>query len=196
MENNVSQMTNEEKLRQLLDYNPYKEERNIVYRYVMALRHDDAEQIAYFEGFGNNIRQIIMNVNTYERGLIFGYVGKQFNEYGWLSCKIPIVEEIRLNASNAILIGLSVNGTYVVSVDWNTGTAGGGSHPSIWSEPIAEYKKAVREGIRQLEEKYEYAENQSRYDRGNFNPTIIRRLKAGLQDIRQKYLSPQQLSLF
>ena len=180
----------------LADYHACKRERHIILRYVQALRREDAEQTAYFEGFGESVHQIVLNVNTYERRLVFGYVDKQFNEYGWINGMLPIVEEIRLDISNVIHIGQSVNGTYVVTVGWCTGTAGGGSRPSVWDEPIAGYKEAVRTGIRRLERIYNDAERRSLTDRGNYNPKYIRRLKAGLQELKRRYTAPQQLSLF
>ncbi|OUN79797.1 MULTISPECIES: hypothetical protein [unclassified Bacteroides] len=196
MDKKISQMTREEKLQALTDYHACKRERHIIHRYVQALRREDAEQTAYFESFGESVHHIVLNVNTYERRLIFGYVDRQFNEYGWISGMLPIVEEIRLDNSNVIHIGQSVNGTYVVTVGWCTGTAGGGSHPSVWEEPIADYKEAVASGIRQLERIYNDAERRSLTDRGNYNPKYIRRLKAGLQEVKRRYTAPQQLSLF
>lgn len=192
----ISQMTNDEKLQALTEYHACRHERDTVSRYIRALRQEDEEQIAYFEGFGESVHQIIQNTHTYERRLIFGYVDKQFNEYGWISGMLPIVENIQLDGSNVIHIGQSVNGTYAVTVGWCTGTAGGGSHPSVWDEPIADYKEAVRTGIHRLEEKYTYAERQSETDKGNYNPKYIRRLKAGLQELKLRYIAPQQLSLF
>ena len=50
------------------------------------------------------------------RGLIFGYVGKRFNEHGWINGMLPIVEEIKLDTSNTIHIGQSVDGTYEMCI--------------------------------------------------------------------------------
>ena len=77
-------MTREEKLQEIVEYNPCRIERNAVLRYLLAIHRNDTEQIAYFESFGKSVRHIILNVRTYERGLIFGFIGKQFNEHGWL----------------------------------------------------------------------------------------------------------------
>ncbi len=196
MDKKISQMTREEKLQALTDYHACKRERHIILRYVRALRREDAEQTAYFEGFGESVHQIVLNVNTYERRLVFGYVDKQFNEYGWINGMLPIVEEIRLDTSNVIHIGQSVNGTYAVAVSWCTGTAGGGSHPSVWDEPISDYKEAVRTGIHRLEGHYTYAERHSLTDKGNYNPKYIRKLITGLRELKLRYTAPQQLSLF
>lgn len=190
-----TQMTREEKLHEILQYNPCRVERNTVLRYLLALRRDDKEQISYFESFGSNIRQIILNTWTYERALIFGYAGKQFNEYGWLNGMLPIVEEIKLDNMNKIHIGQSINGTYAVSINWSTGCAGGGSHPSIWDEPIEDYKEAIRQGIRQLEQQYDKTERWSVSDNSNYNLKIIRNLKTKLSELKQRYTQPQQLTL-
>lgn len=192
----LSQMTREEKLLEILEYNPCRVERNIVLRYLLAMRHNDKEQISYFESFGKNVHQIIRNIQTYERGLIFGYNGKQFNEHGWLNGMLPIVEEVKLDNMNYIHIGQSINGMYAVSINWSTGCAGGGSHPSIWDESIENYKEAIRQGLHQLEQQYIKAERWSVSDSSNYNPQIIRKLKAKLLELKQRYTQPQQLSLF
>ena len=192
----IFQMTREEKLQEIVEYSPCRVERSAVLRYLLAVRCNDTEQIAYFESFGKSVRHIILNVRTYERGLIFGYVGKRFNEYGWINGMLPIIEEIKLDTFNTIHIGQSVDGTYAVAIDWCTGTAGGGSHPSVWDEPVRDYKEAVRQGIRLLERQYNKAECWSVSDRSNYNPKVIRSLKEKLLELKRKYTQPRQLSLF
>ena len=192
----ISQMTREEKLQEIVEYNPCRIERNAVLRYLLAIHRNDTEQIAYFESFGKSVRHIILNVRTYERGLIFGYIGKQFNEHGWINGMLPIIEEIKLDTFNTIHIGQSIDGTYTVTINWCTGTAGGGSHPSVWDAPVRDYKEAVRQGIRLLEQQYNTAEHNSDSDRGNYNPNIIRNLKGKLLEIKRQYTQPRQLSLF
>ncbi len=191
----IQKYTKQEKLAAILEYNPCRTERNSVLRYLLAVRRDDADEIAYFESFGDCVHQIILNVRTYERGLLFGYTDKQFDEYGWLRGMLPIVERIELDMWNTIHIGQSIDGTYAVTVDWSTGGAGGGSHPSVWDEPIADYKEAVRNGIGQLERQYAYAMKHSA-DSTNYNAKRIRKLIAKLAEVKQRYLEPQQLSLF
>ena len=79
----LSQMTKEEKLQALTEYHAYRREQHIVSRYIRAIQEDDKEQTAYFESFGESVHHVVLNVNTYERRLIFGYVDRQFNEYGY-----------------------------------------------------------------------------------------------------------------
>lgn len=191
----IQKYTKQEKLEAILEYNPCRVERNAVLRYLLAVRRDNAEQIAYFEGFGYDVHHIILNVRTYERGLLFGYTAKRFDEYGWLRGMLPIVERIELDVLNTIHIGQSIDGTYAVTVSWSTGGAGGGSHPSVWDEPIADYKEAVRDGIGLLERQYADAMTRTA-DSINYNASKIRKLIAKLAEIKRRYLEPKQLSLF
>ena len=179
----IQENTKQEKLAAISEYNPCRTERNAVLRYLLAVRRDDADEIAYFESFGDSVHHIIHNVRTYERGLLFGYAAKQFDEYGWFRGMLPIVERIELDVHNAIHIGQSIDGTYA------------GSHPSVWDEPIADYKEAVRDGIGQLERKYAYVMKHSA-DSCNYNAKKIRKLIAKLAEIKRRYLEPKQLSLF
>ena len=91
---------------------------------------------------------------------------------------LPIVERIELGMLNTIFIGQAVNGMYAIAINWCTGHAGGGRHPSVWDEPIAVYKDAIKKGITELEKKYAYAWEHK------------------LKEIRLQYLEPKQLSLF
>lgn len=191
----ISQMTQEEKLQSISEYTPCRTEREIVLRYQSAVNRNDIQQIEYFEKFGKNIRQILLNVHTYERALLFGYTSKDLNEHGWLIGILPIVEKIELYNSNCIHIGKSQNGTYAVAVDWCTGSAGGGSHPSVFDEPVKDYKEAVRQGICQLEEQYNKAERYSVTDKSNYNPKVISKLKNKLLELKCRYTQPQQLTL-
>lgn len=185
MEKALSQMSKEEKLQELADYLPCRHERQYVSRYIQALRQDDSEQVSWFESFGQSIRHVMLNVSTYERGKLFGYADKHFDEYGWIRGMLPIVENIELDTAIVIHIGQSVNGQYAVTVSWGTSNAGGGSYPSVWDEPIADYKEAVLRGIHMLEQQYSTLSSK---EKG--------RLMAGLQELKRKYTGPQQLSLF
>ena len=133
-----------------MEYNPCRTERNAGLRYLLAVRRDNTEQIAYFESFGDSVHKIILNVRTYERGTLFGYTAKQFDEYGWIRGMLPIVERIELDILNTIHIGQSIDGTYAVTVGWSTDGAGGGSHPSVWGRTdngLQRSRKARYRGI-------------------------------------------------
>ena len=85
-------------------------------RYLLAVRRNNKQQTAYFESFGNNVHRIILNIRTYERGLIFGFTSKHLDQLGLLNGMLPIIEEIKVGNSNCIHIGKSENGTYAVTV--------------------------------------------------------------------------------
>lgn len=191
----ISQMTREEKLQAILDFNPCKPERETMLRYLLAVRRNNKQQTAYFESFGNNVHRIILNIRTYERGLIFGFTSKPLDQRGCLNGMLPIIEEIKIDNSNCIHIGKSENGTYTVTVSWCTGSAGGGSHPSVWDEPVKDYKEAIRQGISLLEKRYEKVERWSVSDKSNYNPTVISKLKNKLLELKRQYVRPQQLTL-
>lgn len=191
----IQKYSKQEKLAAILEYNPSRTERKAVLRYLLAIRKNDAEKIAYFENFGNSVHEIILNASTYERGLLFGYTDKRFDEYGWIKGMIPIIENIELDMHNTIHIGQSLNGKYAVTINWSTGGAGGGSYPSVWNEPITEYQEAVKQGVAELEERYAYAlEHIS--DSCNYNERKIRQLIAKLKEVKRQYLEPKQLFLF
>lgn len=80
----ISEFTYQEKIAQILDYRTCRIERETKLRYLLAIRRNDKEQIAYFESFGDSVHRIIHNVRTYERGLLFGYTSKELNGHGWL----------------------------------------------------------------------------------------------------------------
>lgn len=69
------------------------------------------------------------------------------------------------------------------------------SHPSVWDEPISNYKTAVKQGIAELEQRYAYAMEHSS-DGCNYNASKILRLMAKLKEIKLQYLEPRQLPLF
>ena len=144
---------------------------------------------------GDSPQRIIRNVCTYERGLLFGYTDKRFDEHGWIRGMLPIVERIELGMLNTIFIGQAVNGMYAIAINWCTGHAGGGRHPSVWDEPIAVYKDAIKKGITELEKKYAYAWEHTS-DSSNYNKQKICHLRDKLKEIRLQYLEPKQLSLF
>lgn len=50
----IQKYSKQEKLAAILEYNPSRTERNAVLGYLLAIRKNDAEKIAYFENFGNS----------------------------------------------------------------------------------------------------------------------------------------------
>lgn len=181
----------QEKIARIIRCNPCCNERNVISRYVVALQEDNTDEIAYFESFGEDVRQIIQNAATYEQGLLFGFTDKNLNECGWLHCQVDVVEKIELSASNCISIGRTPNGKYVVGTDWCTG-AGGGAPLGIWGASFDTFKEAVKAGVKELQKRYDYALQCSK-DNFNYNGKKTRALIVNLNGIKQRYLEPQQL---
>ena len=73
-----------EKLQKIQDINFCRAERHNVAIYLNALRRNDRAIIEEYESFGDTPRQLLMNKREYERHLVFGFIKKEFNEYGWL----------------------------------------------------------------------------------------------------------------
>ena len=131
----IQKFRKQKKIAAILEYTPCHTERKAFEQYLLAVRKDNTEKIAYLESFGDSPQRIIRNVCTYERGLLFGYTDKRFDEHGWIRGMLPIVERIELGMLNTIFIGQAVNGMYAIAINWCTGHAGGGRHPSVWDEP-------------------------------------------------------------
>ncbi len=191
----IQKFRKQKKIAAILEYTPCHTERKAFEQYLLAVRKDNTEKIAYLESFGDSPQRIIRNVCTYERGLLFGYTDKRFDAHGWIRGMLPIVERIELGMLNTIFIGQAVNGMYAIAINWCTGHAGGGRHPSVWDEPIAVYKDAIKKGITELEKKYAYAWEHTS-DSSNYNKQKICHLRDKLKEIRLQYLEPKQLSLF
>ena len=81
-----------EKIEQVREYRPYREERPYMAVYLKALHRNDQRTIDEYESFGDNPRQIIMNRRAYDQQQKFGFTGKTLNEYGWL--ERPVFTEV------------------------------------------------------------------------------------------------------
>jgi hypothetical protein len=99
-------------------------EQDIMDEILAVIEKGDVEQLAWFAGFGDSFRQILMNVNEYRRALGFGFTEVAFNQYGWLAApKFLDFEEIKLEQSS-IRIGRGPNGIWAYALSCNYGTAG------------------------------------------------------------------------
>lgn len=76
-------------------------EREIMAEMVSVIEQNDEKQLAWFAGFGDSFRQILMNVNEYRKALEFGFTEVTFNQYGWFAApKFLDFEEIKLEQSS------------------------------------------------------------------------------------------------
>ena len=99
-------------------------EREILAEISSVIGAGDLEKLDWFAGFGDSLRQILMNVNEYRRALEFGFTGIAFNQYGWFaSPKFLEFEEIELEKSS-IRIGRGPNGIWAYALSCSYGVAG------------------------------------------------------------------------
>jgi hypothetical protein len=108
----------------LADNHLMRYERDILVEIVNAIEKGDADTLAWFAGFGDSFRQILMNVNEHRKALEFGFTEIAFNQYGWYTApKFLDREDIKLEQSE-IRIGRGPIGTWAYALSCNYGTAG------------------------------------------------------------------------
>src|ERR1035437_2413233 len=130
-----------EKIEQVRQYRPSRDERQYMAIYLKALRRGDRKVTEEYESFGNSPRQIIMNRTAYDRGQLFGFTEKYFSKYGWLQ-NSPFTEreEIRFihkpgwAGTNHLTIGQGENGKWTYGVSFSTGSWGHCYGLSIWGK--------------------------------------------------------------
>jgi len=107
-------------------------ERELLAEIVAVIEKGDAEALTWFGGFGDSIRQILMNVNEYRAALEFGFTEIAFNQYGWFSApKFLEFEEINIEQSS-IRIGRGPNGHWAYALSCQYGTAGSSGPLSVF----------------------------------------------------------------
>jgi hypothetical protein len=119
----------DEKIEQVRQYRPSREERPYMATYLKALRQDENQQlINEYESFGDSPRQIIMNRREYDRGKLFGFTAKHFSPNGWLQNstftereEIKFIHKQRWAATNRLTIGKGNNGKWSFGVSYSTG---------------------------------------------------------------------------
>ena len=100
------------------------DEREILLEIMEVIEKGNADALAWFAGFGDSFRQILMNVREHRKALEFGFTEIAFNQYGWFAVpKFLDFEEIKLEQSS-IRIGHGPNGIWAYALSCNYGTAG------------------------------------------------------------------------
>jgi hypothetical protein len=169
----------EEKTTQVQEYRPCGAEKKHQAAYLTALLSGDTKQIAEYETFGDSPRKIIMNLNSYEQAQVFGFTGREFNEYGWLeNARFTNVGHIEFfhkkdwAAHNYITIGRGANGKWSYGAGYSTGGTGGGYGLGIWGKVFDSRKECLAAALRELLDRH--AEQRKRHpnDDCNFNSTL------------------------
>lgn len=146
-----------EKIEQVRQYRPYKEERRYMAVYLTALRRNDRKTVDEYESFGDDPRHIMMNRRAYYRGQLFGFTAKTMNKHGWLeNAEFTNVERIEFIdrkgwvAFNYVTIGQGANGKWSYGASYSTGGSGGGYGLGIWGEVCNNRKECLTAALREL----------------------------------------------
>jgi hypothetical protein len=134
----------------ITDHHLMKYEKELLSEISVAIREGDQEKVAWFAGFGDSFRQILMNVNEHRRALEFGFTTIAFNQYGWFtSPKFLDREDIVLEQSE-IRIGRGPNGLWAYSLSCNYGTAGSSGPLCVFCKKYASRDEALAAAMSEM----------------------------------------------
>ena len=195
-----------EKIERVRQYRPYREERPYMATYLKALRQENQQLINEYESFGECPRQIIMNHREYDRGMLFGFTEKHFNQYNWLqNSNFTEREEIKFihkqgwAATNHLTIGRGNNGKWTFGVSYSTGGWGFGSGLSVWGKIFDNRKECLKAALTEILDGHREASEKLKNDTcGNFNAQyskeVVRQVKSLLDELTGR--KAVQLELF
>jgi hypothetical protein len=195
-----------EKIEQVRQYRPSRDERQYMATYLKALRKNNRQLIEEYESFGDSPRQIIMNRRAYDKGQLFGFAGKHFDQYCWLqNSTFTEQEEIRFihkqgwAASNYLTIGQGENGKWTYGVSFSTGSWGHCYGLSVWGEVFDSRKECLKAALQEILDGHREAAERLKDDTcGNFNAQyskeVVRQVKSLLDELTGK--KAVQLELF
>jgi hypothetical protein len=191
-----------EKIGQVREYRPYKEERQYMAAYLTALRRNDRQTIDEYESFGDDPRHIIMNRRAYDRGQLFGFTQKTMNQYGWLENagftdveRIEFIDRKGWAAFNYITIGQGANGKWTYGASYSTGGSGGGYGLGIWGKVCNSRKECLTAALRELLSRHAEQRERLKNDPSNFNPTLSNFVVKQVQAMLQETTAAKQLTL-
>lgn len=166
-------------------------EREIITEILTVIENKDEEKLNWFTGFGDSYRQILMNVNKYRRGLIYGFTEIAIGKYGWFaSPKFLHFEEIKLEESS-IRIGRGFNDLWSYALNRTYGSSGSSGPLSVFCPPFKSREAALNAAVAEI--KADFTKYVGHSDTSNFKPDlIVKTLKA----ISRAEVSMVQLSLF
>lgn len=173
-------------------------------KYWNAIRVRDTETLDFFAKFGSDVRHQVMNANTYNHGLLFGFKAFTFDEHGWLQHQEWNKEEViefrtpkDKAISNEIRLAEGLNRKWTYSISYHFGGAGGGSNPSVFDRPYSTREEALAHAIEKFIGEFEHAfkRNEEFPDPTNFKIPYMRAVLKLIEDLKRKTHS-YQTSLF
>jgi hypothetical protein len=163
-----------------------------------AILDGDQSKLDWFRSFGDSFRAITMNIYAYRKGLEFGFTDIAFSQYGWFVHPVWRDKETltfgdtsRYGNHSVIYLGRGINSVWTYAMDYNFGTAGGGSHLSVYGKQFQNRDAALNFALTEL--KNMMVEKIGHKDTTNYKQPVI---MATLRDIAKAQLNRVQLSLF
>lgn len=168
---------------------PY--ERELALEIIALIKGGDQEGLNWFAGFGDCVRQILMNVNEYRHALAFGFTEIAFNKYGWFAApKFLDFEEICLEQSR-ILIGRGPNGSWAYALSRQYGTAGASGPLCVFCKKYPDRATALANALTEI--KADMSKYLGHPDTTNYKQDVLHKT---LRAIAEMEVSRVQLSLF
>ena len=192
------------KLQDILEYKPMRRERGKYAEYLWAVYRNKTDVIEKYEALGDHVRQILLNIDNYDRGLLFGFTERGKDEYGWLEkVKWLNYEQIEFYhkggkyAWNSIRLGMGLNGKWAYTTCYSFGAAGGSSPLSEYSSMCESRNEAIVLGLKNLIAKHEKALTQTS-DTTNYKETLIKEIIQQTRSMLSEMTNPipKQISLF
>lgn len=168
-----------------------KYEKELIAEILALIENEDVQQLAWFAGFGDDLRHILMNVHEYREGLTFGFTEIAFNPSGWFtSPKFLEFEEIKLEASS-IRIGRGPNGLWAYAISCSYGCAGHSGPLSVFCKKFNNRDAALTAALDELKKDMQTKIGDT--DRTNYHQDVIAKT---LKVITKMEISLVQLTLF
>ena len=167
-----------DKLAEIQQLNFCKGERHNVAVYLNALRTNNLELVSYYEQFGNTPHKFLMNFQSYERGLLFGFTDIIFNDYGWLDNE-SFQEKERFEfkhkegwpVSNYIQIGKGRNDKWTYGASYSTTTSGQGYGMNVWGKIFETRDSCLKAGLQEILDWHK------KYYHIKYSPPVVRQVK-------------------
>lgn len=166
-------------------------EKEIMAEILLAIEKGDQNLVAWFAGFGDSIRAILMNVNQYRKGLIYGFTEVRLDQHGWLKRqKFLDCEDIKQEQSS-IRLGRGINYKWSYALSLTYGCAGSSGPLGVFCPPFNSREAALTAAIAEV--KKDFTSKTGNTDTANYKPDLI--LKT-LKAISELEVGMVQLSLF
>jgi hypothetical protein len=166
-------------------------ERDIMAEIVNAIEKGDADTLAWFAGFGDSFRQILMNVNEHRRALEFGFMEIAFNQYGWYAAPKFLDREVIKLEQSEIRIGRGPNGIWAYALSCNYGTAGSSGPLCVFCKKYPNHDIALTAALAEM--KSQMTKYLGNSDTTNYKQDVLQKT---LKAIAALEVSRVQLTLF